>query len=131
MLVVCVSCLCISVVFSFFFSSRRRHTRCALVTGVQTCALPIYPNNPTGTMTSREEIARLHAGLRPDILFVLDQAYAEYLDGQEDDGGLELAKNASNVFVTRTFSKIYGLAAERIGWGYARDRKSTSLDSSN
>jgi histidinol-phosphate aminotransferase len=52
-------------------------------------------------------------------LFVLDQAYAEYLDADEDDGGLELARNASNVLVTRTFSKIYGLAAERIGWGYA------------
>ena len=77
------------------------------------------PNNPTGTMTPREEIARLHAALRPDILFVLDQAYAEYLDPQEDDDGLELAKNAANVLVTRTFSKIYGLAAERIGWGYA------------
>ena len=77
------------------------------------------PNNPTGTMTSREEIARLHAGLRPDILFVLDQAYAEYLDEGEDDGGLELARTASNIFVTRTFSKIHGLAAERIGWGYA------------
>ena len=77
------------------------------------------PNNPTGTMTPREEIARLHAALRPDILFVLDQAYAEYLDTDEDDGGLELAKSAANVLVTRTFSKIYGLAAERIGWGYA------------
>lgn len=77
------------------------------------------PNNPTGTMTSREEIARLHAALRPDILFVLDQAYAEYLDAGEDDGGLDLARTASNVLVTRTFSKIFGLAAERIGWGYA------------
>jgi histidinol-phosphate aminotransferase len=77
------------------------------------------PNNPTGTMTPRAEIARLHAGLRPDILFVLDQAYAEYLDADEDDGGMGLAKNTANVFVTRTFSKIYGLAAERIGWGYA------------
>ena len=77
------------------------------------------PNNPTGTMTSREEIARLHAGLRPDILFVLDQAYAEYLDAGEDDGGLDLARSAPNVLVTRTFSKIFGLAAERIGWGYA------------
>lgn len=77
------------------------------------------PNNPTGTMSSRAEIARLHAGLRTDILFVLDQAYAEYLDADEDDGGLDLAKNAANVFVTRTFSKIHGLAAERIGWGYA------------
>lgn len=79
------------------------------------------PNNPTGTMTSRAEIARLHAGLRPDILFVLDQAYAEYLDADEDDGGLDLARAAANVFVTRTFSKIYGLAAERIGWGYASE----------
>ena len=77
------------------------------------------PNNPTGTMTPREDIARLHAALRPDILFVLDQAYAEYLDADEDDGGIELAKNAPNVLVTRTFSKIHGLAAERIGWGYA------------
>ncbi|MEJ7926994.1 histidinol-phosphate transaminase [Sphingobium sp. AN641] len=77
------------------------------------------PNNPTGTMTPRADIARLHAGLRPDILFVLDQAYAEYLDANEDDGGLDLARTASNVLVTRTFSKIFGLAAERIGWGYA------------
>ena len=77
------------------------------------------PNNPTGTMTPREDIARLHAALRPDILFVLDQAYAEYLGADEDDGGIALAKSAPNVLVTRTFSKIHGLAAERIGWGYA------------
>ena len=77
------------------------------------------PNNPTGTFAPREEIARLHAGLRPDILLVLDQAYAEYLDAADDDGGLDLAKTAANVLVTRTFSKIHGLASERIGWGYA------------
>lgn len=77
------------------------------------------PNNPTGTLSSREDIARLHAGLPADVLFVLDQAYAEYLEADEDDGGLDLARHAPNVFVTRTFSKIHGLAAERIGWGYA------------
>jgi histidinol-phosphate aminotransferase len=77
------------------------------------------PNNPTGTFTPRAEIARLLDGLRPDILFVLDQAYAEYLSEEEDDHGLQLAIERPNVFVTRTFSKIYGLAAERIGWGYA------------
>lgn len=77
------------------------------------------PNNPTGTFEPRAEIARLHAGLPGDVLLVLDQAYAEYLEPGEDDGGLELAANAVNVLVTRTFSKIYGLAAERIGWGYA------------
>ena len=77
------------------------------------------PNNPTGTYASREEIARLHAGLRSDILLVLDHAYAEYIDGEDGDGGMELAMSAPNVLVTRTFSKMYGLAAERIGWGYA------------
>jgi histidinol-phosphate/aromatic aminotransferase/cobyric acid decarboxylase-like protein len=77
------------------------------------------PNNPTGTYATREEVARLHAGLRPDILLVLDHAYAEYIEGEIDDGGMELARTAPNVLVTRTFSKLYGLAAERIGWGYA------------
>ena len=77
------------------------------------------PNNPTSTYTRREEIARLHAGLPENVLLVLDQAYAEYLDEDEDDGGLVLAMSAPNVLVTRTFSKIFGLAAERIGWGYA------------
>lgn len=77
------------------------------------------PNNPTGTIISGSEIVRLHAGLRTDIVLVLDHAYAEYLEPEEDDGALELAKSAPNVLVTRTFSKIYGLAAQRIGWGYA------------
>lgn len=77
------------------------------------------PNNPTGTFAPREEIARLHAGLPGNVLLVLDHAYAEYLDDGQDDGGMALASTASNVLVTRTFSKIYGLAAERIGWGYA------------
>ncbi|MXO75696.1 histidinol-phosphate transaminase [Altererythrobacter aerius] len=74
------------------------------------------PNNPTGSFLSRAKIARLHAGLPGDVLFVLDQAYAEYLDPADDDGGLELAGRHANVLVTRTFSKIYGLAGERIGW---------------
>ncbi|MEO0464003.1 MAG: histidinol-phosphate transaminase [Pseudomonadota bacterium] len=74
------------------------------------------PNNPTGTAISGDDVARLHAGLREDILLVLDQAYAEYLTAEEDDNGLALAQRHDNVLVTRTFSKIYGLAAERIGW---------------
>jgi histidinol-phosphate aminotransferase len=77
------------------------------------------PNNPTGTYTSRAEIARLHAGLPGNVLMVLDHAYAEYIEGDAEDGGIALAANAPNVLVTRTFSKMYGLAAERIGWGYA------------
>lgn len=77
------------------------------------------PNNPTGTMIPRAELARLHAGLPADVLLVIDQAYAEYVDPADDDGGIALAQTAPNVLVTRTFSKIHGLAAERIGWGYA------------
>jgi histidinol-phosphate aminotransferase len=77
------------------------------------------PNNPTGTYTARSEIARLHAALPRHVLLVLDQAYAEYLDPEDDDGGLELARTAPNVLVTRTFSKIFGLASARVGWGYA------------
>ena len=76
------------------------------------------PNNPTGTFTPRAAMARLHAALPADVMLVIDQAYAEYLDPDEDDQGLEFAKTQPNVVVTRTFSKIYGLAAERIGWGY-------------
>ncbi|PAX07521.1 histidinol-phosphate transaminase [Sphingomonas lenta] len=79
------------------------------------------PNNPTGTFAPREEIARLHANLPAHVLLVLDHAYAEYIDGADDDGGMELARTAPNVLVTRTFSKMYGLAAERIGWGYAAE----------
>jgi histidinol-phosphate aminotransferase len=52
------------------------------------------------------------------VMLVVDQAYAEYLDAGDDDGALELAKTQPNVIITRTFSKIFGLAAERIGWGY-------------
>jgi histidinol-phosphate aminotransferase len=77
------------------------------------------PNNPTGTYAGRDEIPRLHAALPGNVLLVLDHAYSEYLEDGEDDGGMKLAESASNVLVTRTFSKIYGLAAERIGWGYA------------
>lgn len=77
------------------------------------------PNNPTGTYAPRAEIERLHASLPANVLLVLDHAYAEYLEPGEDDGGMALAMTAPNVLVTRTFSKIHGLAAERIGWGYA------------
>jgi histidinol-phosphate aminotransferase len=74
------------------------------------------PNNPTGSFLPKAELARLHAGLPADVLLVIDQAYAEYVDPAEDDGGLALAAANVNVLVTRTFSKIYGLAGERIGW---------------
>jgi len=90
----------------------------AAVTDRTTIVYVANPNNPTGTFTAKDGIARLHAGLPGHVLLVLDQAYAEYLAPEDDDGGLALAETAGNVLVTRTFSKIHGLAAERIGWGY-------------
>ena len=74
------------------------------------------PNNPTGSFLPRGEIARLHAGLPADVLLVIDQAYAEYVAPEDDDGALALAAKHSNVLVMRTFSKAYGLAGERVGW---------------
>ncbi|PLX38585.1 MAG: histidinol-phosphate transaminase [Hyphomicrobiales bacterium] len=76
------------------------------------------PNNPTGTYLPFEEIRRLHAGLPGSVLLVLDAAYAEYVRRNDYEAGIELAGSAENVIMTRTFSKIYGLAALRLGWGY-------------
>jgi histidinol-phosphate aminotransferase len=76
------------------------------------------PNNPTGTYIPIEEVRRLRAGLRDDILLVLDAAYAEYVSRNDYEAGLELVATTSNTVMTRTFSKIHGLAALRIGWAY-------------
>ena len=76
------------------------------------------PNNPTGTMLGRDGIMRLHAGLSGDTILVLDGAYAEYCDPQNYPAGFDLVEQHNNVVTTRTFSKAYGLAALRLGWGY-------------
>jgi histidinol-phosphate aminotransferase len=77
------------------------------------------PNNPTGTYLPIDEVRRLHAGLPGNVLLVLDAAYAEYVRRNDYEAGIELVSAARNVVMTRTFSKIYGLAALRIGWMYA------------
>ncbi|WP_289040512.1 histidinol-phosphate transaminase [uncultured Aliiroseovarius sp.] len=74
------------------------------------------PGNPTGTMVSQAELARLARALPDHVLLVLDGAYAEYVGGF--DGGARLVEKYDNVFMTRTFSKMYGLGGLRIGWGY-------------
>ena len=76
------------------------------------------PNNPTGTYIPFSEVKRLHEGLPPHTLMVIDAAYAEYVTRNDYATGLELAATADNVVMTRTFSKIHGLAGLRIGWGY-------------
>lgn len=77
------------------------------------------PNNPTGTYLPFSEVKRLHAGLPGDTLLVLDAAYAEYVTRNDYAAGIELAATSENVVMTRTFSKIHGLANLRIGWAYA------------
>ncbi len=77
------------------------------------------PNNPTGTYLPFEEVKRLHAGLPPDVLLVLDAAYAEYVRRNDYSSGIELVATSDNVVMTRTFSKIHGLANLRLGWLYA------------
>jgi histidinol-phosphate aminotransferase len=76
------------------------------------------PNNPTGTYIPYDEVKRLHAGLPGEVLLVLDAAYAEYVRRNDYGSGVELAAEAENVVMTRTFSKIFGLANLRIGWAY-------------
>ena len=77
------------------------------------------PNNPTGSYLTREEMARLHAGLPGHVLLVIDAAYSEYVTAKDYECGMEMAVRHPNVVMTRTFSKLYGLAGLRIGWMYA------------
>ena len=76
------------------------------------------PNNPTGTYIPFDEVRRLHRGLPPDVLLVLDAAYAEYVRRNDYETGIELVATSENVVMCRTFSKIHGLAALRLGWMY-------------
>ncbi len=95
------------------------------VDGILDCLTPrtkavflANPNNPTGTYVPFSEIRRLHAALPPHVLLVLDAAYAEYVRRNDYESGIELVGQSQNVVMTRTFSKIHGLASLRIGWLY-------------
>ncbi|MDF1750786.1 MAG: histidinol-phosphate transaminase [Alphaproteobacteria bacterium] len=77
------------------------------------------PNNPTGTYIPGSELRRLREGLRDDILLVIDAAYSEYVDAPDYADGSDLVDDSENVVMLRTFSKLFGLAALRLGWCYA------------
>ena len=77
------------------------------------------PNNPTGTFVEKKDLITLRKKLRSNILLVIDDAYFEYVKTNKYSSGLKLFSKSKNVLVTRTFSKVYGLAGLRIGWGYA------------
>lgn len=77
------------------------------------------PNNPTGTFITRDEMRRLHAGLPPSVLLVIDAAYSEFVQRNDYDPGTELVDEAENVVMARTFSKIYAMGGMRLGWSYS------------
>jgi len=86
------------------------------------------PNNPTGTFLTKKEILKLRKKLNKKILLVIDDAYAEYMKNKDYSSGLDLFKNKENVFILRTFSKIFGLASLRIGWGYGSKKIINALN---
>ena len=85
------------------------------------------PNNPTGTYISKKQLLDLRKRLNKKILLVVDDAYFEYMLNKDYRSGLELFKNKNNVFILRTFSKIYGLAGIRIGYGFAHGNLINSI----
>ena len=101
----------------------------AAVTARTRMVFLVNPNNPTGTHISMDEVRRLHAGLRSDILLVLDWAYAEYMDDDFSDEAAKMVEQFDNVVMTRTFSKLHGLAAFRLGWAYCPEDVITTLGS--
>jgi histidinol-phosphate aminotransferase len=91
----------------------------ALITPATRMLFIANPNNPTGTMISTAELRRLRQNTPPEVLLVIDAAYAEYVDPARYDGGISLVDAGDNTVMTRTFSKIYGLGGARLGWAYA------------
>jgi len=87
------------------------------------------PNNPTGTYISAVEVERLWRNIPNNVVLVLDGAYAEFVTADDFQAGIELVNKSNNVLMARTFSKLYGLAALRLGWGYACPEMARILDS--
>ena len=114
-------------------STEKNHTAnvdamLALVTKRTRMVFLANPNNPTGTYLPFSEVRRLHAGLPRDVLLVLDAAYAEYVKRNDYESGIELVATFDNVVMTRTFSKIFGLAALRLGWAYCPEHVADVLN---
>jgi len=90
--------------------------------------LPSNAKNLGGVIIPRKTVIELRKKLRKDILLVVDDAYAEYMKNNDYKSGLDLFKKKENVFILRTFSKIYGLSSLRIGWGYGSKKIIKSLN---
>ena len=90
----------------------------AAVTERTKMVLIANPNNPTGSYISADELQRLQEGLPGHVVLVIDAAYAEYVSRNDYTAGAGMVEEFDNVVMTRTFSKIFGLAAVRLGWAY-------------
>ncbi len=90
----------------------------AAVTPATRIVMLANPNNPTGSLMPRGEMARLQAGLPPEVLLVIDAAYAEYVDNPDYDPGIALVDASENTVMARTFSKVFGMGGLRLGWVY-------------
>ena len=93
----------------------------AMIAGITSRTKIVFlanPNNPTGTYVPFDEVKRLHNALPPQALLVLDAAYAEFVTANDYEAGVALVSSSENVVMTRTFSKLHGLAALRLGWAY-------------
>ena len=86
------------------------------------------PNNPTGTYLNADAVKSLRARLPEETLLVLDGAYAEYVTEEDYSPGIDLVDAGSNTVMTRTFSKIHGLASLRIGWAYCPEEMADILN---
>ena len=85
------------------------------------------PNNPTGSYLSSDAVSTFVDAVPDDVLVVVDEAYSEYVTADDYDSAIPLALTRSNVIVTRTFSKVYGLAALRVGYAIAQPPTITEL----
>lgn len=86
------------------------------------------PANPTGTVLEGREVRRLAESLPTNVVLVLDGAYREFAMDPDFEDGFEMARTAPNIFVTRTFSKLHGLASLRVGWGYGPAELVAAMD---
>jgi len=89
-----------------------------LVTNKTKIVFIANPNNPSGTYINSDELMKLRKNLPENILLMVDDAYAEFVTKNDYKSGLDIFKNSKNTVVSRTFSKIFGLANLRLGWGY-------------
>lgn len=99
-----------------------------LVDGRTRAVFVANPGNPTGTWVGGAEIRRLHAALPPSVILVLDGAYAEFVDDPGFEDGAAMVREFDNVVMTRTFSKLHGLAALRVGWAYMPEEMAAAVD---